>query len=166
MITHEELVFYLDYDKDSGIFRWKNPLSSNVIEGSIAGSFTKAGYIQISIKGVIYKAHRLAWLYVNKVWPEFQIDHKNKIRSDNRYENLRQATHVDNNRNRTKHKSNSSGFNGVCFHKKSGKWMAYIKVDRKSIHLGYFESAEFAANARKLADIKYSFDASHGDDKP
>lgn len=90
----------LDYDKLTGIFKWKIQQSNRIKIGSIAGTIRDNGYIKIIIDGQLYFAHRLAWLYVTGEWPKQNIDHKNGIKNDNKFDNLREATHSENGQNR------------------------------------------------------------------
>jgi len=76
-------------------------------------------------------------------------DHKNRISLDNRKSNLRKANYIDNSRNRTKKKkgfitSNYKGVSRVCYRE---HWKAHIKLNGKSIHLGYFSNEIDAAKA-------------------
>ena len=145
-LSHEELVRILDYDPVSGIFRWKENLSSRNTIGRIAGSVSKiTGYVQIRIRRKLYYAHRLAWFYVHKNWP-INVDHQNLDRADNRLDNLREATKAQNNRNALLSKNNSSGYKGV-FKKSENKFFARISHKSRSIHIGCYETAEDAAQA-------------------
>ena len=166
MITQAELKELLDYNPDSGVFTWKVKPAKCIRVGSEAGCLsTTTGYIVIGIKGKLYQAHRLAWLYVYGCWPKHQIDHINHNRSQNAINNLREATHTENQRNRSANKNNSSGCCGVQRYKRTGKWQAYIKPGEKIIHLGYFNKKEDAITARQEADIKYGFHENHGQAK-
>jgi len=84
-----------------------------------------------------------------------EIDHINMVKDDNRISNLRECTRSQNNANRLTCKSNKSGAKGVCRHKQTGKWMAKMTKDNKSIHLGLFENIEDAAQAYAEAAKKY-----------
>jgi len=109
--------------------------------------FNKAiGYI--SSKGVYL--HRLI---MNAKRGEI-VDHINHDTLDNRKENLRICTIKENVRNTSLSKNNTSGFNGVAKHY-TGKWRAYIMVDRKQISLGVFEEIEDAIGARISGEIDY-----------
>lgn len=66
IVTAERLRDVLDYDADTGLFRWKARTSNRVRVGSVAGAHSHVlGYVMISIDGRLYKAHRLAWLHVH-----------------------------------------------------------------------------------------------------
>jgi len=87
--------------------------------------------------------------------PKEEIDHANLIKTDNRWVNLREASHSQNMINRRDvFQNNTSGFKGVCFDKKSGKWRAYITKNGKQIALGRFSTREEAGLARKSAEQK------------
>lgn len=133
----------LNYDETTGFFTWAKP-RPKIIVGCIAGTSCKKGYIVIKIDGKSHKAHRLAWLYVTGNHPSEQIDHKNRIKSDNRFDNLREANTETNCQNQGIRKNNTSGFQGVHKQKQNNKWCASISVGMKRLHLGYFESAEEA----------------------
>ena len=65
--------------------------------------------------------------------------------------NLRRATSEENMRNMRRNKNNSSGYKCVSFHKRVGKWQAYIMGDKKRKYLGYFPSKEEARLAYQKA---------------
>ena len=127
--------------------------------GAFAGSLNSWGYLQVCTKGKTYKVHRLVWLIEKGYWPS-ELDHINGIRTDNRIENLREVTRKENLRNQKTRCTNSSGVMGVG--KEGGRWRARIRIDGRSIHLGYFERLEDAAKARKDADEKYGYHQNHG----
>lgn len=147
-LEHSELIKRITYDPETGLFVRKirriKPYAGTVN--------SQSGYIDIGILGKTYKAHRLAWFYVYKVWPREDIDHINGIRTDNRLCNLRSVTRRINLQNLRKPKpKNKSGFLGVCQHKKSGKWIAQIRILGKVTKLGYFETPELAHKAYVVA---------------
>jgi hypothetical protein len=149
-ISHELLVDTLDYDASTGNFIWKvkrNSINGGVMPGDIAGRITRK-YRRIGINGSRYAAHRLAWFYVNKSWPSFEIDHINGDQSDNRMCNLREATHSENLKNMKMHRDNSSGFKGVYYVGKRNKcWQAQLATDGRRLTIGYFHTREEAADA-------------------
>ena len=153
-LTAEYLRSILDYDPATGIFTRKVRTSNSVKVGDIAGSIDSGGYLRLRLQSRLYHAHRLAWLYVYNSWPEDQLDHINRNRSDNRISNLREVTNKQNHQNKSKPSNNTSGHPGVVWHKQHSKWRAKI-THYKDIHLGYFASLEEAVAARKAGELKY-----------
>lgn len=151
MITQQELKEILKYDKYSGIFLWKKTLSNRVIAGKIAGTVNDNGYIIIYINKRPYRAHRLAWLYVHGYMPIKEIDHKDNDKSNNKIGNLREATHIENGRNKKIQKNNTSGNKGVTWNSKVNKWQAQIYVYRKNKYIGIFENKRDAIDAYRKA---------------
>jgi hypothetical protein len=100
MLTHKRLCEVLVYEKSTGLFRWRMKASKKTIVGEVAGCLTveKSGYrrVRIRIDGRLYKAHRLAWFYETGRWPKHEIDHINGDAADNRFENLRDVPHRQN----------------------------------------------------------------------
>ena len=149
-LTAEEMRSVIAYNPENGEMTW---LGRNKT-GFKVGRIHPEGYITFEYKGFKLKTHRVAWLIVTGLWPEHQIDHKNGIRHDNRWCNLRQATSSQNASNSAKSRPNSTGFRGV-FKGRPGKWSAKIGVARKKIHLGTFNSVEDAHRAYVDAAIQY-----------
>lgn len=107
-----------------------------------AGYINSQGYSVIKIDYVLYKSHRII-AYLMKGWnkTDMEIDHRYGNRSDNRLEMLRPATHDKNCYNKGLRSDNTSGYPGVTFDKNSGRWKAQITIDRKTKHLGLFDTA-------------------------
>lgn len=159
-LTQERLKELLHYDPDTGIFTWEVDRNNQIEAGNKAGTINNRGYQTIGIDGKVYKASRLAWLYIYGYFPENDIDHINRIRDDNRIENLRHVSRQCNMRNSKIYNNNTSGVTGVIWEMttlNSGKWRAYIQPDKKLIHLGYFDDLIDAATARWEAEKKYNF---------
>lgn len=73
------------------------------------------------------------------------VDHiEPTLTLDNRKSNLRIATLSEQGRNKRKSKANTSGFKGVSFDTQMRKFRAYICLNRKLKHLGFFDSAIIA----------------------
>ena len=141
-LTAERLRHLLDYDPDTGLFTWKVSPARNVKDGQVAGSINDDGYLRIRFDGKAYAAHRLAWLYMTGEFPPADVDHKNGIRSDNRWANLRAATRTENSAN---HKGwGTSGVRGVRWCKKTKKWQARIRVNGTLYRIGTFSTVEEA----------------------
>lgn len=150
-LTADRLREALLYDRDSGVFQWRIKSARYIKIGAVAGCKNHAGYMRIRFDGILYRAHRLAWLYVHGEWPEQEIDHLNGIPSDNRIVNLRQASHAENGQNLALSRRNTSGYHGVSWSKSAKKWHAYIRINNVNNHLGHFEKIEDAVAARAKA---------------
>ncbi len=143
MLTQERLKEVLKYNPDTGIFIWERPSRSKVTKGEEAGCLCD-GYIQIGIDYVKYRAHRLAWLYMEGYFPEQEVDHKDRVRRNNKWENLRLVSNQCQSRNIGNFTHNKSGVKGVSWIERDAKWGSWIKVDRKNRYLGqhdYFTEA-------------------------
>lgn len=148
-ISHQELLRILKYDKDTGFFFWNEP-RPKIRVGQKAGHLHHTGYINLEIGGKHYAAHRLAWFYCTGKWPSDQIDHINCNKSDNRIENLREATNGQNHANvKTR---NKLGHKGVQFRAnlKNKPYVVKIRHNKKDIHIGCFATIEEAAQAYKI----------------
>lgn len=150
----EYLKEILDYDPDTGVFRWKKKTSKKTVIGSVAGTMHKQqNRWQIQIDGKIYKSARLAYYMYNGVEPTGEVDHINMITTDNRGENLRDSTHSQNNMNKRRQSNNSTGFKGVSYHKTRGEYLAYAKINGKMHFAGWHKTAESASiSARELRE--------------
>lgn len=141
-LTCEQVRHLFDYEPLTGILRWRNPTSRKCFIGQVAGTRSRAGYIQVSVKGSLYFAHRLGWVHAFGVWPVPGIDHINHDGTDNRIANLRIATRAQNGANRRRFKNNTSGFKGVT---RSGNgWQAQVFYDGAYQYLGHFKSPDVA----------------------
>lgn len=154
ILTQSALKEILHYDPGTGVFTWRVSLGT-AKAGSVAGSFARHGYVQIGVAGRNHLAHRLAWLYEFGEFPPNDLDHINRVRSDNRICNLRPATNAENNQNCSMRRDNTSGHVGVYWYKRDKKWRAKIQINRKTIPLGRFTNLEGAIAARKAAELKY-----------
>lgn len=164
-MTQQELMDILHYCPTTGIFTWKVQATSRVSVGEVAGYISADGYVQIRIDRTLHYGHRLAFLYMTGAWPTNLVDHDNRNRSDNRWENLVSADGLQNRRNCSLSKSNTSGVNGVLWAKQQNKWMARITVNYKRKFLGYFDDIPSAAAARETANALYGFHHNHGTPK-
>lgn len=156
-LTQMELHQVLNYDPDVGTFTWLVSVAQRMKPGDRAG-FEKIvepdqnGYRYIKVGSVAYAEHRLAWLFMTGLWPEHEIDHINRVKSDNRFENLRQVTRKQNSENRKVRKGAVSNFRGVSW--VGGKWQAKITHFGNAVMLGNFKDIEQAKAARLAAEEK------------
>lgn len=84
-----------------------------------------------------------------------EIDHENTDSLDNREENLREASSSNNSMNRGMSSRNTSGYKGVSWHKINKKYVAYIRVNEKSLFLGYYDDPKEAHEAYKKAAVEH-----------
>lgn len=137
----------LSYDKEIGIFTWKVP-RRNIRVGDVAGCVNAKGYRYIGVKEKLYRSNRLVWFYCYGEWPEFQVDHINGDRLDDRIENLRDVPAQGNQQNRRNgNKNSSSKMLGVSWNKLSSKWRAQISIGKTTRHIGMFDSEKDAHSA-------------------
>lgn len=150
------------YSLQTGVFTRRTTTSSNAKRGDEAGSVNGQGYLVVRIAGKKYYAHRLAFLYVTGEWPPETVDHIDGDPSNNSWGNLRLVSHAENHKNQKRHSNNTSGVAGVHWHKASGKWQAYIRVNGKQKHLGSFDDKAAAVLVRLAAEIEHGYHPNHG----
>lgn len=150
MLTQVRLKELLDYDPDTGLFRWKLYRGRLAKRGDVAGGEGAKGYWRVWVDGKFYSAHRLAFLWMTGEWPEHEVDHINGVRADNRWANLRQSTRSENMHNRLTSIGKKNGtLLGVSKNTHGGKFSAVIAVDGKRHRIGSFPTPE-AAHAAYL----------------
>ena len=153
MITQSRLHELVRYDPETGNLIHRVTLCGRAIEGHIFGTTRdRKGYLRNTIDGETYFIHRLVWLFHYGEFPSNQIDHINRIKHDNRIENLRVATNSQNKCNSIVRKDSKSGIKGVTQDKRTGRWRAYIAFNGKRIWLGYFATPEEAKKERIKAN--------------
>jgi len=152
--SQERLLELFEYDPDVGSFKRLITIGSRATKGMVVfGYLDSCGYPFLRVDGKLYKFHRLVWIISNGAIPEhLRIDHINRNRSDNRLCNLRLVTHMENCHNQTLKSTNTTGYTGITA--KNNKWRSRIKVNYKTVHLGYFDTKEEAyqayLNAKKI----------------
>jgi len=137
LITQERLKELLKYDPLTGVFTWRVNLNNRSRRGQEAGYRDEKGYTLINIYGRRYKAHRLAFLYMEDKMPKM-VDHDNRIRSDNVWSNLNPSNPFHNSSNA--HNNNIH----VGVGRIRDKWRAYAKGH----HIGVFKTHLAACMAR------------------
>lgn len=135
MLTQERLKEIIKYSPETGEFVYlaHRKGGSGIKAGDVAGDLCMYGYRRIGIDGKRYRACRLAWLYMTGEWPEKHVDHKNGIRSDDRWENLRSASVRENAFNRGVSDRNSVGIKGVGVRNIKGTTYAYADCRAGSV---------------------------------
>lgn len=156
------------YDDATGLLRWRHRPASH-FSGSAARAeswnarfsdkhalhYTNPlGYRTGKVGGKLILAHRAIWALVWGIWPELEIDHKDGDRSNNRIENLREATYAQQHQNQMKRPS-KSGLKGVSVtgprFTDRKRYQAMIQVHGKQIFLGLYPTAEAAHLAYVVA---------------
>ncbi len=158
-LTQSEIHRVLCYNPLSGNFMWRVALGKRIKVGGRAGTTCRNyqnGRLnrRIRIHGRAYSAHILAFIYMRGYWPSQEIDHKDRDGLNNRWLNLREATHSQNQANSGLQKNNKLGIKGVCL-RTNGKYHAKIDFNCKRYHLGDFNTSEAASRAYWKAAKKY-----------
>jgi hypothetical protein len=140
----EEARSYLHYDPFSGAIYWiKHPKRTKTKKLLAGCRESKNGYTVFKFKRKMYKAHRFAWFLFYGVWPVGFIDHINGIVDDNRIDNLRDVSQSENCTNRVTHRNGK--LPGTI--RKNCAWFGRIRIARKEIYIGPFDTEIEASNA-------------------
>lgn len=163
------------YEVETGYLYWKyrpdhhfknnKALGWNAMWAGKKAGYLISGYENVKLSYKPYRMNRLVWWLHNEVEPTkgMIVDHINNNILDNRIENLRLCTVTENSQNRGASSSNTSGFKGVTWSKKSNKWQAQIRSNNKSIWLGYHDTPELAHSAYCIASTELHGEyANHG----
>lgn len=145
---------WLHFDPLTGDFAWKKNRKRQKA-GSRAGVTTHHGYMQIVFQRRIWPAHKLAWVYHYSEWPELSIDHIDRDGTNNRIANLRLATWVQQQANKWVPSQSKTGIKGVSLDKRTGKFLAKIRIDGRARQLGTFDTPQAAGAAYKKAARKH-----------
>ena len=159
-LTQEYVKHLFDYSDGMLIRRIQKGKIGKV--GTVAGAVNSTGRSQIGIDGVYYLAHRIVYLWHHGNVPEF-IDHIDGNPLNNRIENLRPATKLQNSWNMKTSANSTSGVKNVKWHKQSSKWDVTISHNKERKTIGRFKHFDDAVSAaiaaRKLLHGDY---ANHG----
>jgi hypothetical protein len=159
MITQERLHEMFEY-RDGILYR-KISLG-RAKAGDRVGFVNDKGYVAVNIDKQCIVLHRIIWMMQHGEMPSL-IDHIDNNKQNNRIENLRLADKFENAHNRPIHKNNTSGCKGVYWCGRTEKWKTQIMCNRKSYHLGYYESLEEANEVVSLArDMLHGQFSNHG----
>jgi len=166
MVDILELKKVIHYCPKTGVFTWIDDRRGAVKAGSRAGSLTKESRWVLTVLGCRYRANRLAWFYMLGRWPAegMSVDHINRKPWDDRWQNLREVSSLQNARNSCLSRANKSGRVGVR-RAGGGRWKADIGVCGSIILLGNFATFAEAEEAREGAERRYGFSAGHGSER-
>jgi len=166
MTIYDTIIDLFEY-RDNNLY-WK---VTNKGRGDIskpAGNINK-GYRRIRINGKQYRAHRLIYLMFNEQWDitdtsqDNSIDHADNDKLNNSIDNLRVATHSQQQANRGEQKNNTSGGSNVYWHEAAGKWCVQVRMNKEPHSGGLFVNKEDAiAKAIQLRNELHGEFAHHG----
>jgi hypothetical protein len=139
--SQDELHHLFYYDPEIGL-RWRerdgDVRFNKCFAGKVAGCVNPGGYRQLGVKRggktVNWLAHRLVWAFHHGDCPH-GLDQINGNRQDNRIENLRPATNIQQNANR---RTKRNGLKGVAFVPSTGRYCAGVKAAGVSYYLGQY----------------------------
>jgi len=153
MIIEEKIKHMLTY-KDGFLF-WNNRTGKMAhLNGRQAGSYDSHGYLKVTVNHKVFAVHRVVFFLHYGWWPK-QIDHKNRVRDDNRIENLRPCNYSGNRVN-SKDSSNQSVYGkNISKHKITGKYKVELSNLNKKIYFGYYDDLELAQLVASEARKKY-----------
>lgn len=156
-LTHQDIKEMFYYE--DGNLYWKKH-KRNCLVGKKVGYLQTNGYVRVNIKGKQNYLHRLIFFYHYGFFPANQIDHIDGDNKNNRIENLREATNLQNSFNKKKYNINTSGYKGVSWSKAAKKWETYITVNGKRKYLGLFKNIEDAhqvvSAVRKQVHVEFA----------
>lgn len=159
----ERLLHLLYYNPDDGWFTWKQNRNWKAIQGSRAGCLSKrTGYRVLTLDGVEYLEHRLAFFITTGLWPD-QVDHINKNRADNRFCNLRESCFELNLKNKSKYTNNTSGETGIYWSKQHSRWRVQVSNKGVKKYGGLFINLADAVVARNSLQREFSYYEKHGE---
>lgn len=155
-IDHQWLLAKVHYDPETGHF-------TRLSDQRRMGRPDRKGYLTATVSPFSVRLHRLAWLYMTGSWPTKEIDHINGVPGDNRWVNLRECTHPQNNHNQSLRRNNTSGVKGVSWNRKARRWHVQVCLNYKVHHGGLYSTIEEAESAaRALRTQLHGEFANHG----
>jgi len=170
----EEIQKRISYNNGNLYWKYREDMSEKWnarFSGKKIKTFMTNGYVRFCInyngKQFKLRGHIVSWIIFNNKYPEKCLDHINKIRSDNRIENLRPANYYQNVLNTSPNDNKSSQYKGVFWSK--NKWRTVLRIGGTKFHCGYFNDELEAAlsynkNAEEKHDTEYAYmnDISNG----
>lgn len=161
LLSQAELKRLLWYQPETGLFLWLKNKNAGRIAGGISHGYVVVG-LAISGKHRYYRAHRLAFLWMNGSFPDSVVDHSDRNRSNNAWNNIFESSHIGNSRNRSQQKR-QEGNTGV--RPVNGKLEARIQINGKRITSTHPTEAAAIA-ARAALELEHGFSSGHGTLEP
>jgi len=145
-----EIAQHFSYDPSTGLL-WKYKKLWRNDKLGTPNKVDSHGYLVVRFQKKYYKAHRIAWFLQTGEQPPVMVDHRNRQRLDNRWDNLRAADASVNGTNAKVRKDNVSGATGVYFVVAKNRWLASINLRGRKFHIGTFTNKADAVAARSAA---------------
>jgi hypothetical protein len=160
MLTQDRLKELLHYCPETGVFTWIHGNGKSVKAGDAAKNVDVNGYPRTKINRVLYKLHKLAFLYMTGKLPDRKtlVDHKDGNKTNNSWSNLRLVDCTSSNRNRRFVRGDLSGIELTKF----GTYRVRVRYSGKSVGIGSFRTKEEAVAAKFAALEKYGYHSNHG----
>ncbi len=140
-----------DYDPETGDLIWQLPGKGRRV-GDVAGCIDSGGYVCVKVDQVKLYAHRVIWVWMTGEWPDSEVDHRDRSRSNNVWLNLRHATPKQQAENRKVYSTSVSGVPGVRWRHDKGQWWASIRSAGRYFWLGTHDTLIDAVAARLRAE--------------
>ena len=156
--NQEELHRLFDYNYETGGLYWRVNRSSRAKNGNRAGSLHHSGYRKIAVNRRTYLEHRLVFVWHHGYSPENEVDHINRIKDDNRIENLREVSRSCNMFNSKIRSNNKSGVTGVSFNNNKNGWVSQIYKNGHTKYLGCNKDLTQAVIIRWKAEVELGID--------
>ena len=148
MLTQERVKHLFNYDANTGKLYWRNPTSIRCKVGQEI-TYINAGYLKVKVDGTLHLVHKIIYLYVTGHWPDYPnelVDHLDRDKLNNRFENFRLTNHHGNQHNRPLNRNSTTGYKGVTINK-NGKYQAQAQLNGKKYYLGSYDYPEDASDA-------------------
>lgn len=145
----QELLKEFFYYKDGFLYTLKS--RQGVSKDQKCGTMATNGYFYLQFQNKKHLAHRFIFLYHHGYLPKI-IDHADGNPTNNKIENLREATVAQNLWNMKKPNTNTSGIKGVWYDRARNKWYAEFKTNTKKNYVGRFDTLEEAT--KKLHEAR------------
>lgn len=155
-MTRERALELLSYDPLTGsVIRRINSRRGPAKAGDLVGWMNTTGYLQVSLDSKEYCLHRVIYLMVVGTFPPEELDHKDRVRTNNAWTNLVLANRSQNCMNKPPRKKSSSKYKGVSWDRKSKSWRVQLNINGKRTCLGWFNNEDEAAQVYNLAVVDH-----------
>lgn len=145
MTEHELFLAHMRYEEETGKIFWRKARRGRQLSKEAGCLGRTHGYHLVVFNYKTYRRGRLVWFLKTGKWPEKEIDHINRNKTDDRFENLRDVTSAINTRNRGMQSNNTSGLTGIRWHRGGYE----VCLDKQ--YLGRFLRLERAISVRQQA---------------